>query len=69
MDNKKLVIRKQKDGINHEAVLMLYCGRWFEEHVGSGYTPEDAVRDLISSLETKIFMLEDDLDFIRFGGI
>ena len=67
IDNRKLIIRKAKDGINHEAVVMDYCGSWYEKHVNSGYTPEDAIRALISSLQTEIFMLEEDLDKAMYG--
>ncbi len=67
MDSKKLIVRKAKDGINHEAVIMHYCGGWYESRVASGYTKEDAIRSLISSLKTKIFILEDDLELACYG--
>ena len=63
IDNRKLIVRKAKDGINHEAVIMDYCGGWYESRHGSGYTETDAIYNLINSIRTEIYMLERDLDF------
>lgn len=63
-DNRKLIVRKAKDGINHEAVLMDYCAGWIESEIGSGYTEKDAITDLINTLRVSINMLESDLHFV-----
>ena len=67
MDNKKLIVRKAKDGINHEAVIMHYCGEWYESQIASGHTKSDAIRSLISSLKAEIFILEGDLELACYG--
>lgn len=69
IDNRKLVVRKAKDGINHEAVIMDYCGRWYEREIGSGYTEYDAINALRSQLVSAIYMAERDLDLIDYGRI
>lgn len=69
IDNRKLVVRKAKDGINHEAIIMDYCGGWYEREVGVGYTEYDAVNDLRSQLVTAICRAERDLDLIDYGRI
>jgi len=67
IDNRKLVVRKTKDGINHEAVIMNYCGGWYESRRGSGHTETDAIYDLIDKMRTEIYMLERDLDLACYG--
>lgn len=69
---RKLVIRKQADGINHEAVIIdetMSYGKEYPLHRGSGYTKSDALNDLISGIKTEIFMLEQDLNFALCGHI
>ena len=66
-NNTKLIVRKAKDGINHEAVMMKYCGDWYEKHLASGYTRSDAINALISSLKTEIFILEEELGSALYG--
>ena len=67
MDNRKLIVRKAKDGINHEAVIMDYCGSWYESRYGSGHTASDAIERLIRNLQTEIYMLERDLELACCG--
>lgn len=67
--SKKIVVRKAKDGINHEAVIMRYCGDWYESHTATGYTETEAIRSLIDTLKTEIAMLKDDLDCVYFSKI
>lgn len=68
-DNRKLIIRKAKDGINHEAVIMDYCGGWYEREMGNGFTEFDAINDLRSKLVATIYMAERDLALCDYGRI
>ena len=68
-DNRKLVIRKAADGINHEAVIMDYCGRWYEKSIGRGYNKRDALDDLINRLETEVYIARNDLEFAKYANI
>ena len=68
MDNKrKLILRKAEDGVNYEAVLMKFCGDWYESTSYRGASPFEAKRGLIKSIQTEIYILERDLDFIMYG--
>ena len=61
IDNRKIIIRKAKDGVNYKAVIMDYCGRWYERRSGSGATPREAIKDLIRGMEVEIYMIEEDI--------
>ena len=64
-DNRKLIVRLAKDGINHEAVIQDYCGSYYDRVVATGYTKLDAIEALINSLYCTIAMAESDLDFVE----
>lgn len=64
-DNRKLIIRLAKDGINHEAVIEDYCGSHYDRVIATGYTKRDAIEALINSLRCTIAMAERDLDFVK----
>lgn len=66
-DKRRFILRKAEDGVNYKAVLMKFCGDWYESESYKGATPFEAKRGLISSLQTEIYMLERDLDFIMYG--
>lgn len=68
-DNRKLVIRKAKDGINHDAVLLDYCGGEYEKRIGTGYTKSDALNDLMNGIRCEIYCANRDLDFIEMEVI
>lgn len=63
IDNRKLVVRLAKDGINHEAFIE--DGDYYNREVATGYTKSDAIKALISSLRCTIAMAERDLDFVE----
>lgn len=64
-DNRKLIVRKAKDGVNYEAVIEDYCGSHYDRVIATGCTKYDAIEALINDLRCTIAMAENDLDFVE----
>ena len=67
-DNRKLIVRKTKDGINYEAVIRDYCGRWYDSRTWTGATPRAAINGLITDISNEISWLESDLYLATHGA-
>lgn len=66
-DNRKLIVRKAKDGINYEAVIKDYCGSWYDRKTWTGSTPYAAIDGLINDMISEINFLENDLCLAMYG--
>jgi len=66
-DNRKLIVRKAKDGINYEAVIRDYCGRWYDHKTWADATPRGAIAGLIKDMISEINYLENDLCLAMYG--
>lgn len=64
IDRRRLVVRKAKDGINYEAVIMDYCGVEYERRIATAYSPTLALDSLISDIECEIYLAKRDLDLV-----
>lgn len=58
----QIILRKQEDDINYEAVLQTYCGGWGDVSYGCGCTQSDALQ-LNQNAEWKLIWTfqQDDL--------
>lgn len=65
----QIILRKQEDGINYEAVLQTYCGGWGDVSYGCGCTQSDALYQLERGMEIDIDILARRLDAIRRGYV
>ena len=64
-DNRKLIVRKAKDGVNYEAVIQDYCGDYYDRVVATAGTKYDALKELETSLKIDIFNAQRDLEFLN----